>query len=918
MLSRQFIFTIILLSFAGSKSFSQRVSISLAGNWVVKLDSLDEGIKNQWYQEFSGRTIQLPGTLDDAGIGATPLLDTTQMNKPVMIGLARKHRYIGAAWYSREITVPAGFAGKQVITYLERVIWKTDLWIDGRKIGSNTSLVAGQEFIVGDLKPGKHRITLRIDNRKQFETSYKELAHAYTDGTQIIWNGVIGRMELTGVNPTHITDLQVYQEKTAGAITVKTAISKSDDQPAFRLQATVKDQQGKIIASAEKLYQSSPGNDTATILLPVKNIRPWDEFNPSLYRVEVKLKNTDRNNVLDQQTRRFGWCNLEGDKARLKLNGRPLFLRGTLECAIFPLTGYPPMDRAGWTKIFTTARQYGLNHLRFHSWCPPEAAFSVADSLGFYLQIELPLWILDLGKDKPTLDFLLSEAAQILRHYGNHPSFCLFSMGNELQGDFEWLKQLVTTLKNKDPRRLYATTSFTFEKDHGKWPEKEDEFFVTQWTKFGWVRGQGVFNARIPDFFTDYSNNVKEAPVPFIVHEIGQYSVYPGMKEIDKYTGILDPLNFKTIRNDLREKGMLDLADSFKMASGRHAANLYKEEIERILKTDGISGFQLLDLHDFPGQGTALVGLLDAFWDSKGLIDPTHFRQFCGPVVPLLRFAKASYTSDEVFTASAEIANFGDRTINKTVNWKVEDASGKLLHQASFNHAPIQVGNRTALGQLSFPLHSITKATQLTVSVAINGTPYKNEWKIWVYPKKLSDDPRMVGFTTSITEALSWLKEGKSVVLSPDTAKVNGVPGRYTTVFWSPVHFPDQPGSMGILCDPRHPALSDFPTDRFSNWQWWDLVARSKSIVLDDADTATIPIVRIIDNFYKNRKMATVLEFKVGNGKLILSSMDIHSDLENRPAASQLRYSLLRYAAGNKFSPQKALTESAFLDLFKQ
>src|SRR5690606_29315650 len=311
----------------------------------------------------------------------------------------------------------------------------------------------------------------------------------------------------------------------------------------------------------------------------------------------------------------FGLREITANNSEIQVNGRRVFMRGTLECAIFPLTGYPPMDKAGWMKAFNTAKAYGLNHLRFHSWCPPKAAFEAADEMGFYLQVELPLWSLTVGKDEGTNRFLEEEAVRIREEYGNHPSFCFWSLGNELQGDFNWMAKLLEELKAKDKRHLYTTTTFTFEKGHGTWPEPGDEFFVTQYTKKGWVRGQGIFNTYPPNFSTDYSKAIDSRPVPLITHEIGQYSVYPDRDEVKKYTGVLEPLNCKAVRNDLQRKNMLHLAPAFTEASGKFSANLYKEEIERALKTKGISGFQLLDLRDFPGQGTALVGILDAFWD---------------------------------------------------------------------------------------------------------------------------------------------------------------------------------------------------------------------------------------------------------------------------------------------------------------
>lgn len=293
-----------------------------------------------------------------------------------------------------------------------------------------------------------------------------------------------------------------------------------------------------------------------------------------------------------------------------------MFLRGTLECCIFPLTGYPPTTKEGWLKVFRSAKEWGLNHLRFHSWCPPKAAFEVADSLGFYLQVELPLWSLTVGENPEMNQFLYNEAKRILSEYGNHPSFCFLSLGNELQPDFEFLGGLLDSVKALDSRHLYTTTSFTFEKDMAIGLSRTMISLSLNGLKRLGARTRS-FDVEMPNFNKDYSASVDSMPVPVITHEIGQYAVYPDLKEIEKYTGVLEPLNFKGVKQELENKNLLEKADDYLSASGHLAAILYKEEIERAMKTPGISGFQLLDLHDFPGQGTALVGLLNAFGKAK-------------------------------------------------------------------------------------------------------------------------------------------------------------------------------------------------------------------------------------------------------------------------------------------------------------
>jgi hypothetical protein len=894
-------------------AFAQTIRVPVSGMWAFKLDSLDKGMSEKWYvQKLSGK-ITLPGTLDDAGIGKPVQTDILKMNKLVMMHLSRKHEYTGAVWYQRTISIPHNMQAARLM--LERVIWKTDCWIDGRQVGTQESLIAPQFFDLGALKGGGHQITLRVDNRKQHDISVNDFAHAYTDGTQIIWNGVIGNMEIVDRPPLAIENVQVFPSLKNSSVEANINFVPGRTEKKYFVKARIL--KGlQVVEDARKIMIMNDGSLHSRLVMKVKDAQGWDEFNPRLYQLKIDVSN-EFGKVIESRTERFGFRDLSSAKGQFRINGRQLFLRGTLECNIFPLDGHPPMNTAGWYKVFNTAKQYGLNHIRFHSWCPPEAAFKVADSLGVYLHVELPLWSLTVGKDPETLSFLKEEAARIIQNYGNHPSFCFWSMGNELEGDFNWLQDLVKQLKAQDSRHLYTTTTFSFQTGHGKYPEPADDYFITQYTDKGWVRGQGIFNTNVPDFKTDYSNAVKDIPVPIVIHEVGQYSVYPDLNEIPKYKGVLEPMNFKAIRNDLRNKGMLDLAGPYLKASGNLSANLYKEEIERALKTAGVGGFQLLDLHDFPGQGTALVGLLNAFWDSKGIITPGEFRRFCGPVVPLLRFDKATYTNNETFLASVELANFSDKTIRDQLIWSVTDKDKKVLFSGKLDKKAIPIGNGQQIGKFSVNLKSITKAMQLQVTLSVANSTISNHWSIWVYPSTLSQAPKNVIFTTSADSALSWLKKGANVVLNPDTAVIKGVNGRFAPVFWSPVHFPDQPGSMGLLVDFAHPALVDFPTAYYSDWQWWDLVTNSKTMITDMLPFQPRPIVRVIDNFFKNRNMANILEFKVGDGKLIICSMDIHHHLSERPVARQLRYSLMNYAAGMDFAPNDNLSSTDLKKFFK-
>jgi len=879
----------------------QSDKISLAGKWSLCLDSLQKPQNANLKSLEYNLAISLPSTLDSAGIGI-PVNVQPNLVREVMLHLQRKVTYIGPAYYQKEITIPKKWKGKNISLKLERVFWESTIWIDGKRIGNNYSLSTPHYYNLSQhLAPGKHIITICVDNSRKFVLHPNDMAHAYTEETQIKWNGILGEISLTAVDPSYISELAVYPDYAGKNLKgeVKTVLKGTDS---YSLNVEVLDKNNKIVGSTNTAVTS---DQTSFQVKFSGDLQPWDEFSPNLYTVKVSLL-TKKKKAAAVRSGTFGFRDLKTKDRHFYLNDKPLFLRGTLECSIFPLTGHPPLDEAGWNKVFGAAREYGLNHLRFHSWCPPEAAFAAADKMGIYMQVELPNWILNFGKDQALVDFINDEADKIIREYGNHPSFILWSMGNELEGDFALLTGLVTRLKNKDPRHLYTTTTYSFQKGHGLQPEPVDDFYITQNTEKGWVRGQGVFDQLSPDFKTDYINSIDNITIPVVSHEIGQYSVYPDMKEIEKYKGVLTPVNFIAVKKDLEKKGLLAKAEQYTSATGKFATLLYKEEIERALKTPGLSGFQLLDLHDFPGQGTALVGVLSAFWESKGFVSGEEWRMFCAEVVPLLWFDKAVYTTNEIFKAEYGIANYFRDFKNTSITWKIKDSNGKTVLQDSAKVAQILKGNTSKLGDFSIPLAGLPAPAKYTIELSLQGTTYKNQWNIWLYNKEVKSPENGILVTSSFNEAIEALNEGRKVLLNPDIKDIVGITGKFVPVFWSPVHFPDQPGTMGLLMDPKHAAFRDFPTDFYSNWQWWDLCKNSKTVILDNLTVE--PIVTVIDNFFKNRKLGNVFETKVGKGLLVFSSVDIHSDLENRPVARQLKNSLLNYMNSSDFNPSASIT----------
>lgn len=890
------------------------LQIDLSGEWRFRIDSLDRGISENWSASLLDDVVTLPGTMDTNGKGDSCRLDA-RLEKTQLLHLTRKYSYVGPAWYQRDVEITEEMANRPLSLELGRVLWQSRLWIDGEEVDTaQESLTTPHRFSIPALTKGKHTLTLRIDNSKRYDISVNDLAHAYTNNTQVMWNGVLGNMTLTALPDISIDQMAVYATDPEKPLLSKLELyNHTSDTVTTEINLNV----GKVKTREKVMLLPGLNNVEISMDCSGAGFKAWYEFSPAVYNMVASVISSGAQKSVD-----FGFREVSSEGTDILVNNKPVFLRGTLECCIFPLTGTPPTDEAGWEKVFSTAKEYGLNHLRFHSWCPPEAAFKVADKKGFYLQVELPQWSLTVGQDSLTTNYIYKEYDRIIREYGSHPSFVMMTCGNELQPDFDTLNGIVEYMRKTDPRHLYAASSFTFEKGHGAYPEPHDQFFITQWTNDGWVRGQGVFDSESPRFDKNFDEGVKNITVPLVTHEIGQYSVYPNLSEIDKYTGTLMPLNFMAVKKDMESKGLIGEASDWTHASGKLAAILYKEEIERAMKTKAISGFQLLDLHDFPGQGTALVGLLDAFWDSKGVIEPEEFRQFCSPVVPLAYFGTPIYRSGDVFNADISIANYSGENIDEAkVKWQLSDTEGKIFASGYLPDKNLINGENTNVGKVSTEVKT-GRADKLIFDVSVDGTLAHNTWSIWVYPEiKASDIENLMSqivVTDNLAKALESLEKGEKVLFSPDYATIRGLEGKFVPVFWSPVHFSNQAGTMGLLCDPNHQALKSFPTEMHSNWQWWDLLKHSTTVDIDSIPGA-MPIIKQVDNFVNNRRLASIFEANCGKGKLIFSSIDLlgHNSDATAPERRQLLYSLLQYMTSPSFNPSGSVDVSSLSGILK-
>ena len=949
-----------------SASLCSATSMSLEGVWRCAFDPGDSGEKAQWFNQKLPIPLKLPGTLQGQGIGYPIMTNTPwvlslydrywylrddyknyiEVNKVKVPFLSQPQRhFIGVVWYQRDIEIAQNQTGRRFALTLERPHWETTVWIDSRKIGSDRSLVAPHVYDLGTLTPGRHQLTIRVDNRMIMP--YRPDAHSVSDSLGASWNGIVGRIELTDTNRVWIDSVQVFPNMELRSMRIKVRIGNQ----------TGISGSGTVVAMwpdtgvAPATWTEDGG--TAEIEVPIRHdMEAWNEFKPKLYPLRILLRAGDTEDYYDLKV---GLRELKAAGKDFVLNGRPINFRGTHSGGDFPLTGYPPTDVAYWKKLFETCKKWGLNHMRFHSWAPPEAAFEAADLVGFYLQPEPGMWN-EISPGTPMERMLYDETDRMIKAYGNHPSFMLLSASNEPKGKWQdALSKWVEHYRVEDPRRLYTTGTGHTEREVEKLTEGTDYLAIQRIAQQMLRRESGWFGR-------DYAASLVDINLPVISHEVGQWAAYPDYSVIDKFKkAYLQPSNFEIFRDSMKAHGLLEKNWHFHYNSGKFQLAAYKEEIEANLRTPGLGGFQLLDLHDYLGQGTALVGLLDAFWEPKAYVKAEDFKQFCNATVPLARLRQRVFTTAEAFDVDVELAHFGPEPIERGLAvWKIVGTTLK----GEWPARTIPIGKNFPLGKINFDLlklggpaeyklevtvapesmfNPVTR-TIIQGSTAVKGETYfVNDWNFWVYPAEGPEEQERRGatpgvdpendcaesrnpevlVTSSWDEAEAKLAAGGRVLFSVRNSDLDwtsppldGVP-----VFWNRLMNPAWSRMLGIFVDykpgiKKYKMLSRFPTSSHFDWQWAQVIQNVRAVNLDRLPPELEPVVWAIDDWNRNYKLGVLFEAAVGEGKLLVSAIDVSNPNSGSPVARQLRYALWKYARSDCFQPNVYVSPEQMRSLF--
>ena len=948
--------------------------ILLNGKWHVVLE---DGTTGQ---------MDLPGTLDENGIGHRDVganqwhpdavlgnaAGEIDKDAPIATRFTRRHTYEGEARISSKITVP-DYGTDRLFVLAERAR-ALRLLVDGEAcaVFRQGTLSTPYIFELTGAAPGEHEFTFLSDN------SYPGMpkaaicySSAATDETQTNWNGILGECSMYTRPQNFIDSLRVYpravkkeEKNKAGGYVLDVCVElapgakkvykdakiilQSEALAAGELEDTqtlteIISYSGEGLAEAGTDKEENPKTMEIWFRdLPLReNVKLWDEDEGNLYEMAVTLDNgmsaEDKGGSTAECRTRFGIRSFgDNGSGRLALNGRAIFLRGEANCAEYPETGHPPMTIPEWKEMLLKYRSYGINFVRFHSHCEPEAAFAAADELGMLLQPELSHWDpKDAFGTEESYRYYRAELVDLLKTYANHPSFVMLTLGNELQAQDEGrerMRELVRTAKRMDPTRLYANGSNAFYGEEGCDPESD--FYTSQSCKDVVIRGtfsgmRGYLNENYPSADRTYDEAMaeirKEYQKPVFSFEVGQFEVLPDFEELESFHGISDPVNLKLIKKRVEERGLLPTWEKYVEATGELSRLAYREEIEAAMRTRELSGISLLGLQDFPGQGTALVGMMNSHLEPKpyDFARPERFREFFQECRILVKLPHYTYEAGERLIAEVEAANFGKRNIEGVFCWTL---AGKKSVSENGNCEPAEIkskntviatgedteiticrpGSYTEVGSLDIPLDFVEKNTALTPKVRIGDSI--SAYPIWVYRKTTPICPENVYETRAFdVKTREILQNGGRVYLSPDADKEslpNSIKTQFTTDFWSVGTFADQEGGMGQLIDTEHPIFKEFPTDFHTDWQWW-IMATKRAVILPHPMKT---IITEMDSYAFLRPMAQMIEFRCLKGKVLLSTMELHKS-QQYPEVRALQASIYTYLSGENFEPAEEITE---------
>jgi hypothetical protein len=877
------------------------------------MDPKEIGEAEKWYKDAADFDMQMkvPAAWNAQGAGT----ETERLF----------HDFPGPAWYRRTAAVPESWKGKIIWLKFGGVHRYADVWVNGESVGSHIGYLTPFKFDISRYcHTGANSIVVRVDGRQRRDVDPLIGCFDVIDAVNITWGGMYRDVELEATGQNWIEDVFVVPHLDSNVAEVRVEVgSIFSAREALLVKAEVYDQRGRRAGRRE----SALAADSSSVSIPVSIGEPmlWSPKTPYLYTAKVRL--TEGPREIDRLSTRFGMREIKVSGGRILLNGKPVFLRGYGDDCIFPNTIAPPAEQQEYYRRFKIARAYGFNYVRHHSWWPLQEYFDVADELGIMLQPEFPIAYQGFydAASPERRKLYLEQWTGIIKASRNHPSIVTWCMGNELNPqELDLAPEFYRIAKETDPTRLVILT------DGIGMPGPEDrsggllDFVTAQFNDGGSIG----FNDR------KYDLGDLEPRKPIVAHEMANFATLPDPAQADLFKGGIRPFWLYTYRDAAAKKGISALLPKWVDNSNKLQAVCLKTNFEAARRARWLSGYDQWLLQDY---WTGSNGALDMFYRPKGLT-AAEFRKFNSPTVLLMDCPRRNFWSGETAKISLLASRFEDEpSEDAQIRWELRDGR-KVLVSGSKRNLQVRSDGLQRLADVSVGMPKLTTARKLTLAAQLTDRNGKttNDWNLWVFPADRlgpGESRVAVGSPVQLATLYPWAekvpKEGQlprcdlliSSNLVPGSVDYLQNGGRVLLLasdeafpvlstaykpYWWLVGGPSDSTGTQILRD--HPAMKDVPNDGWCDLEFYNLINRSDSVVLDGLPVKADPIIRCLDTHVGLANRAFLVEFRVGRGRLLVSSLNFGAALaEGDPAGAFLLDRLIRYALGPEFQPAAVL-----------
>lgn len=906
-----------------------RPSIDLSGPWEFDRDPEGKGKEKGWHLgkgDPSGN-ITIPGAPQAQGYGEPHV--------------RQKNYFTGPFWIRRTFSFPQPAEGRVVWLRIGGIQPAGEVYLNGSYVGYTKSSRTPQRIDVTDfLRPGAENLValkicdlpeVRLDGLWEME------------GLATMWTGVYRTVGLEITGSPCLVDAYLLPDLDGSRVRVEVGLSSA--APAhMRLTLRARDCE-KVLGKAEAIVDM--GKKKAAIDVKLDGFTTWSPDHPKLYTMDILL--CSGSEVLDEIQVRFGMREIATEGGKFYLNGKPVLMRLFGDDHLYPDTLCPPADKDWYLPRLRLARSYGMNGVKSCVDVLPEEYMEAADEVGMMVIQEMPFGLSGLRDNRHTIDqrfrdYYKAELKGLVRVTRNHASVISYSMSSELSFDrqtqesFEFFsRDLVLIAKQLAPHALVVDCTGYSIGDLDETPKGKRQtdyycFFLPTWKDV-----------------LDEPSTASDGVRPRILHEYYWWGCYPDPKDKAKYAGTqMKPFWLDTLERTARQNGQEELIPTYRKNSLRLQAMCRKDGIEYVRRNPNLEGYILWLLIDL---GQWSEGLLDDFWNPKNVSAEDFLRSNGDTVVVLAKEGDRCLRMGERHQIPLAVDHYGQEILGGcSLSWRISEGV-----EGEIRLPDLVPGRLTQAGFVEFDLVNGRQARKLSLRVELRHGPRvinTNEWSFWAFPEvpewllgaatdgkagDLGDGvflragpsslaPLAKGVSLVIADRVDagladYVENGGRCVLFTRGAVIeNSVrppsPGNlyrlFRTIPWNVGDY----GNSGtvIAC---HPALKGFPHEGVCDLQFISMLKgrlpMEFSVLREDG---VQPIIRGIDHYMANRNNAHMLEFRVGKGGVLVSSLGVLEELPNHIEARHLLLCMLEYARGEEFRPEGAVSRDKFLRLF--